>query len=258
MYFIRTCNDDNVYKTGLNINMDGIYLYPFKNIEYYYMMHHNNKDASMRIAYISTNDCKKIIDYDFYGNYIKVCKCILSKRYVLSDIKTIKKFNLKITEAYIDNLCKIGKISTLQYLYKNKKIKECSPGALGIASEYSKVAVLEWWKKSGLPLKYSEEPLDWASEYGNVVVLEWWFNSGLELKYSENALNRASKNGYLSVLEWWKNSGLELKYSQNALNRASYNGHVDVLEWWKNSGLELKYDNPHNCSINVLEWWVTQ
>jgi len=35
--------------------------------------------------------------------------------------------------------------------------------------------------------------MDIASQYDNFDVLEWWKNSGLELKFNQNAMNWASK-----------------------------------------------------------------
>ncbi|RKP17230.1 hypothetical protein ROZALSC1DRAFT_24408 [Rozella allomycis CSF55] len=111
------------------------------------------------------------------------------------------------------------------------------------ASQNGHLNVLEWWKNSGVELKWSEDAMDWAGRDVHIDVLDWWKKSGLELKWSEDAMDLASEYGHLNVLEWWKKSGLELKWSENAMNSASEYGHVKVLEWWKKSGLELKWSD---------------
>jgi hypothetical protein len=179
-----------------------------KNINYT----HNNTRCYygywIRLVVVPNNS---IIIKDNCEHFLKTDKIIVGDRFPLYSLKTIKKFNLNITAHYISEVCKRGKIN-----------------------------ILEWWKNSGLELKYTNDALNMASSSGHVEVLEWWKNSGLELKYTTDALNMASSSGHVEVLEWWKNSGLELKYTQRALNWASKNGHIKVLEWWKNSGLEFK------------------
>ena len=128
---------------------------------------------------------------------------VLSNKYSLFDVKTIKKFNLPITNEYINIVCAFGKVDTLDYLSK---------------------------KLNNFP--YDEWALSWASFNGHVNVLEWWLKSGLELKYTELALYCASCKGQVKVLEWWLKSGLPLKYSQSASKMASKYG--IVLEWLKN------------------------
>ena len=53
--------------------------------------------------------------------------------------------------------------------------------------------------------------MDRASINGHEAIFQWWKDSGLELKYSNNAMDRASANGHEKILQWWKNNGLELK-----------------------------------------------
>jgi len=109
-------------------------------------------------------------------------KIIQSDYYYLYNIKTVEKFNLKITCDYIVEVCK-----------------------------YNHTDLLTLLKNSDIPLEYNEKALDTASAIGHINILEWWKRSGLELRYSESSLNEASRYGHTNVLEWWKNSGLPLK-----------------------------------------------
>ena len=98
--------------------------------------------------------------------------------------------------------------------------------------------VLNWWRKHIVMILEPKDdtPIHLASKCGQVAVLDWWKNSGLPLYYNAYAINYASMNGHVAVLDWWKNSGLPLKYDETAITSASEFGRVAVLDWWLNSG----------------------
>ncbi|KAI9179514.1 hypothetical protein H9P43_004840 [Blastocladiella emersonii ATCC 22665] len=119
---------------------------------------------------------------------------------------------------------------------------------------------------------YSEGVLDFVSGNGHVAVLEWWRMSGLALRYSAAALLHASAAGHVRVLQWWRDSGLPVRYGAKPMKAASRNGHIHVLDWWLNlraldwwlaSGLELRYSLPdvlvHSQrwdQHSVVQWWA--
>jgi hypothetical protein len=211
---------------------------------------------------------------------IKPSKVIVSDRYYLYDIKTIKKIKFLISRNYVCELCKLGKVDILEYLLQTKYVFHIKNTISPQYKNDNKIIVLNdivFQKMYFAKDRYTLIPsqcIDLASEYGNVDVLEWWFKSGLPFSYSSNALDTASIHGHINVLEWWLKSNLPLKYTNSALDGASANGHVNVLEWWKKSKLELKYSSNameyasgqliyrNNLNfdslcghINVLEWW---
>ena len=75
---------------------------------------------------------------------------------------------------------------------------------------YGRTEILEWWRTSPSFLKkdYTAEAVDGASKSGFVHVLDWWRKSGLPMKYSEAALEQASSKGHILVLEWWKQASM--------------------------------------------------
>ncbi|KAH8816097.1 phosphopentothenoylcysteine decarboxylase-like protein [Xylogone sp. PMI_703] len=149
---------------------------------------------------------------------------------------------------------------------------------------YGRTEILEWWRTSPtfLSKDYTAEAIDGASKSGFVHVLDWWRKSGLPLKYTEAALEQASAKGHILVLEWWKeasmhpgghildsentrprhalleteyssasssptmpaisheNPALRLKPGKSLLAAAQHNQPL-VLRWWDNSGIPLAH-----------------
>jgi hypothetical protein len=220
----RLGNQKKKYNSGVNITWHTL----TSNVD----MKINWFDVKCGLCYyisvmIIPNDRMMDLDIIYLGFKVKG-KIILGDKYYVFDPKTVKKFNLTVDEEYISGACCKGDVK-----------------------------FLEWWFKSGLPLKYDENALNLASRCGHIDVLEWWIKSNLPLKYDEYALNRASWNGRVNVLEWWLKSGLPLKYTEDALDSAFMHSHINVLEWWLNSELPLKYteDAYKNGNSDVLKWW---
>ena len=150
--------------------------------------------------------------------------------------------------------------------------------AIDGASKSGFVHVLDWWRRSGLPLKYTESALEQASSKGHILVLEWWkqasTNQGsyhtdsearhrhgsnaaqeaesattaeqqpaLRLKPGKSLLTAAQNNQPL-VMRWWDNSGIPVSHSESVAKIASAHGHVAVLDAWRElKGEKLTFDS---------------
>jgi hypothetical protein len=142
------------------------------------------------------NDPEFKIVHDIGSGKYRSNRVIIGKKYWLGDINTFLIFNLDI---------------------KNYPIY--------FACYHGLVAILQWWKDSGLKFEYDLGALTIASTHGHVDVLQWWKDSGLEMKYDDGVLCRACKNKQTDVLKWWLDSGLQLiGYSRDEVYAAAYEG----------------------------------
>ena len=157
--------------------------------------------------------------------------------------------------------------------------KDYTTEAIDGASNSGFVHVLDWWLKSGLPLKYTEISLEQASSKGHILVLEWWKQASLHpegyLRDSSSrqrygtlgngeahrpstpsesqpvlhlkpgkALLAAAQNNQAVILRWWDSSGIPTSFSESVARVASQHGHVAVLDTWKElKGEKMAFDN---------------
>lgn len=172
--------------------------------------------------------------------------------------------------------------------------KTYSAEAIDGASRSGFVHVLDWWRKSGLDLKYTELALEQASSKGHILVLEWWKQASLHQggyyidssdaryrhasdgdEYSASpdihpplrlkpgkALLAAAQNNQPLVIRWWDNSGIPISHEESVAKIASAQGHVDVLNAWRElKGDKMAFDSrilvepTKNGHVEVLEWW---
>jgi hypothetical protein len=297
-----------------NLNRTYIYLIPFEGLFSYdfgngmfrtvLLPSDKNNKILNETTYLHTH---RFVDkYDLDDALISSqSEIIFGDKYNFFTIEAIKKFNFNINDCYIHKLCQLGLVDILEYLKNTGKISAeadyfyaCGMYDLYFldkASANGHVDVLEWWLRSGLPLKYTKESILIASYHGLMDVLDWWKNSGLPLCHDmvsfvlfrddlsendiidvlkwwyesglqfetseEDVFSFASEKGFINLLNWLVDSNIPVKCGRYSLYLASLNGHAHILEWWKNTGLPLKYDeSPLNIAskkgfVHILEWW---
>ena len=143
------------------------------------------------------------------------------------------------------------------------------PDTVDAASRAGFVHVLDWWRDSGLPLRYTERALESASAEGQTAVLDWWKRVSdaapdydpVPLKIGKSVL-LAAQSGRTASLEWWDRSGIPFSHAESVARIASTHGHVQVLDmWYELKGSKLIFDNQvlvgatKNGHVDVLEWW---
>ncbi|KAB2569049.1 putative phosphopantothenoylcysteine decarboxylase protein [Lasiodiplodia theobromae] len=182
-----------------------------------------------------------------------------------------------------------GRVEILEYWRTSPTFlnKEYTVDAIDGASRAGFVHILEWWRNSGLPMKYSEAALEQASSRGQIEVLEWWKRASmrddghvrtsgdesepegsvpptrkpLRLKPGK-AISFATQAGSLSTLRWWVTSTIPFSHEDTVAKLASTHGHVDILDFWQLlHGEKMIYDNQVLVGAtkmghrDVLEWW---
>ncbi|KAI9750402.1 MAG: hypothetical protein M4579_006483 [Chaenotheca gracillima] len=170
---------------------------------------------------------------------------------------------------------------------------------------FGKISVLEWWRTSPsfLIKEYNHEAIDGASRAGFVHVLDWWLKSGLPLRYTEAALEQASSKGHIEVLDWWKNVSLHHGVAHADVDMASIkctsstfslpsptlhnsftlpnhstdgslrllvgrsicfaalNNRVNAVRWWDSSGIPYSHEDAvakiasTSGAVDVLRLW---
>ena len=205
--------------------------------------------------------------------------CHLIIKFSRTDILTY------LTENHLDLLWTTSRLTKLPYrasaIYGNPKIltwwrdapalptKDYIADAVDGASRAGFTSVLEWWRTSGLEMRYTERALESASAEGHVSVLEWWKNAStsaprdtpLPLKVGKSVL-LAAQSGRDTSLAWWDASGIAYSHAESVARIASTHGHVHVLEfWYRLKGAKMIFDcqvlvgATKNGHDNVLEWW---
>ncbi|EAW06635.1 uncharacterized protein ACLA_083300 [Aspergillus clavatus NRRL 1] len=190
-----------------------------------------------------------------------------------------------LTENHLDLLWTTSRLTKVPYrasaIYGNPKIltwwrdapalpnKDYIADAMDGASRAGFVDVLEWWRTSGLELRYTERALESASAEGRVAVLAWWKNASanappthpIPLKVGKSVL-LAAQSGRVESLAWWDASGIPYSHAESVARIASTHGHVHVLDfWYKLKGPKIIFDSQllvgptKNGHDNVLEWW---
>jgi hypothetical protein len=162
-----------------------------------------------------------------------------------------------------------GRTDILDWWVKSPSFleKQYDAEALNGASGRGFVQVLEWWRRSGLPLKYTEAAFESASSKGHLHVLEWWREAFIQdpkiMPKPGRALLAAAQWGQIPVMRWWEDSGIPVDHQDAVCKMASRWGQVKVLDLWRElrGDDKIQFDNQilieatYHAHIPVLEWW---
>lgn len=220
--------------------------------------------------------CRKLSEAPKGFRYISYLAVKLIIKFALTEVLTYLETNLSkvfwasFSSKLLPNKASgvFGRTDVLDWWNTSPSFlkKEYDAEALDNASRMGYVHVLDWWKRSGLTLKYTENSLESASAKGHLLVLEWWRDAALQddsimLKPGRSLL-AAAQNGQTAILRWWESSGIPVAQGESVCKVASASGHTGVLDLWRElKGDKLSFDSQvlvaptRQGYVSVLEWW---
>lgn len=97
-----------------------------------------------------------------------------------------------------------------------------------LASTHGHVDILQIWHDyKGSKMIFDNQVLVGATKMGNVAVLEWWKKSGLKVEYKTCDVEEALEDGYegergIEVRRWWARNGLNLGVGTSEWMKTKY------------------------------------
>jgi len=220
--------------------------------------------------------CKKLSEAPSSFHDLSALAVHLIFKFSLSDVLTYIETNLPHIFKCFDGKtiptkasAYYGRTDILDWWAKSPSFleKQYDTEALNGASGRGFLHVLEWWRRSGLPLKYTEAAFESASAKGHLHVLEWWREAFIQDQLITpkpgRSLLAAAQWGQTAVLRWWEESGIPIDHQDGVCKMASRWGQVKVLDLWRElrGDDKMQFDNQilidptYHAHIAVLEWW---
>jgi len=116
------------------------------------------------------------------------------------------QYTTKALEGAISN----GHPEVLKW-WSNTLSFDCTRKAVTYASANNRLSVLRTWLALDEEHKWDASAMDQASLNGHVRILQWWKESGLKLRYSPDLIEQLLASGTtadLEVVQWWKKSNI--------------------------------------------------
>jgi hypothetical protein len=114
----------------------------------------------------------------------------------------------------------LGRFASLEWAQNHGNVRYTDNllDLVGIAcGGMTAVEILSRFRDTGLEMKYTWISIDILSAENNVAGLEWWRKSGLAVKFSERAIKWAREKGAAESLAWWESAAAEMEQRRTHL-----------------------------------------
>ena len=213
--------------------MNTICNFPDINI---YLLYYLNITNIMKLTMISKSQNALLLELDFVKELLLLKKPVLHipKYTIETDVYGTyirENKNTDLDYCIVDEAAKNNYLSVIIWMHESINNFNYTEKAINATSS---IAVLNWFKDSGLKFKYDKTAVNGAP----ITKLKWLKKSGYEFLYDTDAIDNASST---EVLDWFDKSGYEFKYSANAISNACENGSVSILDWFDKSDYDFLY-----------------